>query len=54
MGSPIGSLIANIFMCDLEDNLIPKIKNDIKHWFRYVDYTFAFIKPEAILEVQHI
>ena len=49
MGSPLGSLIANIFMCELETAIIPKL--NIKMWTRYVDDTFAFVKPE---EVDHI
>ena len=49
MGSPLGSLIANIFMCELETTIVPKL--NIKMWTRYVDDTFAFVKPE---EVDHI
>ena len=51
MGSPLGSLIANIFMCELETTVIPKMMNKIKFWTRYVDDTFAFVKPA---EVEHI
>ena len=48
MGSPLGSLIANIFMCELETSVIPKLKDSIKLWTRYVDDTFAFVKPTEI------
>ena len=30
------------------------MKDDIQHWLRYVDDTFAFIKPESILKVQNV
>ena len=46
MGSPLGSLIANIFMCELETTIVPKL--NIKMWTRYVDDTFAFVKPEEV------
>ncbi len=48
MGSPLGSLIANIFMCELETSIIPKMMDKIKLWTRYVDDTFAFVKPTEI------
>ena len=48
MGSPLGSLIANIFMCELETTLIPKLMDKMKLWTRYVDDTFAFVKPSEI------
>ena len=41
MGSPLGSLIANIFMCELENNLVPTMNNELEEWTRYVDDTFA-------------
>ena len=43
MGSPLGAIFANIFMCELENSLIPTIP-ELKRWSRYVDDTFAFIK----------
>ena len=52
MGSPLGALFANIFMCELENSLIPTIP-ELKRWSRYVDDTFAFIKTgkeEHVLE----
>ena len=48
MGSPLGALFANIFMCELENTVIPQLGDDIDSWTRYVDDTFAFIKPEKI------
>ena len=48
MGSSLGALFANIFMCELENTVIPQLGDVIKSWTRYVDDTFAFIKPEHI------
>ena len=44
MGSPLGPVIANIFMVELERRLIPTMYDKISLWFRYVDDTFTFIK----------
>ena len=51
MGSPLGSLIANIFMCELENNLVPTMNNELEEWTRYVDDTFALIDPDATQRV---
>ena len=48
MGSPLGPVIANIFMVELERRLLPTMKNDVSLWFRYVDDTFTFIKKGRI------
>ena len=53
MGSPLGPLFANVFMCELENTLIPKLKNEINTWTRYVDDTFAFIDPNKIEHVKN-
>ena len=37
MGSPLGLVLANIFMVELERNIIPTLSNDISLWKRYVD-----------------
>ena len=44
MGSPLGPLFANIFMCELENRLIPSLNGKISNWVRYVDDTFCLIK----------
>lgn len=51
MGSPLGALFANIFMSELENKLIPKLKGKLRNWTRYVDDTFAFIKPNTEKEI---
>ena len=52
MGSPLGALFANIFMCELENTIIPSLEDKVRHWKRYVDDTFAFIKPNMEQEIQ--
>lgn len=54
MGSPLGSLIANIFMCELETTIVPQLGDKLQFWMRYVDDTFAFIKRDQIGEVEHV
>ena len=51
MGSPLGSLIANIFMCELENSLVPTMNNELEEWTRFVDDTFALIDPNKIQSV---
>ena len=43
MGSPLGPLFANIFMCELEKHIIPQLKKYVTTWLRYVDDAFVFI-----------
>lgn len=38
MGSPLGPMLAGIFMVELESNLVPKLEKLI-FWKRYVDDT---------------
>ena len=44
MGSPFGPILANVFMVELENTLIPRLHQHIKIWRRYVDDTFAYLK----------
>ena len=53
MGSPLGALFANIFMCELENKIIPKLGQSIQSWTRYVDDTFAYIKIEHLETVKN-
>ena len=53
MGSPLGPVIANIFMSELESTLVPLMSEDVSFWARYVDDTFAFVRrgsKERILD----
>ena len=51
MSSPLGSVLANIFMVELERNIIPALSKDISLWKRYVDDTICFIKLTSINKV---
>ena len=48
MGSPLAPLLANVFMCELENRTVPKLLNYMTPWHRYVDDTFTFIDPMKI------
>lgn len=53
MGSPLGPVIANVFMVELEKTLVPQLEDSVSLWYRYVDDTFTFIKKgcvELVLE----
>ena len=44
MGSPLGPVLAGIFMVNLERSLVPLLKDQLSFWKRYVDDTITFIK----------
>ena len=48
MGSPLGPVIANIFMSELETITIPLLDKIVQNWKRYVDDTFAFVIQDKI------
>ena len=48
MESPLGPLLANIFMISLEEKVLPKVSNYLCYWKRYVDDTYAYVVPEKI------
>ena len=52
MGSPLGPVLANIFMVHLEEEMIPRLTGEMASWYRYVDDTFTFIKEDKIKYVQ--
>ena len=54
MGSPLGPVLANVFMVELETKLVPTLNDKIALWQRYVDDTFTFIKNEEIENVKTI
>ena len=54
MGSPLGPVIANIFMSELEGNLVPQLSTKMSVWLRYVDDTFTFLREEEIENVKTV
>ena len=51
MGSPLGTVLAGIFMVYLERSLVPLLTAGLSFWKRYVDDTITFVK---IGTVDHI
>ena len=51
MGSPLGPVLANIFMVDLETKIAPSLESIMPMWKRYVDDTFTFVKKDSIDQV---
>ena len=54
MGSPLGPVLANIFMAHLESSLVPSLSEVMSLWYRYVDDTITFIQENKIEEVIEI
>ena len=51
MRSPLGPLLANVLMSELENTVVPTLANDLDMWTRYVDDTCAFMKANQQTEV---
>ena len=51
MGSTLAPLLANVYMSELENRIIPELANYMNPWYRYVDDTFAFIDPTKIYTI---
>ena len=47
MDSPLGPVLANIFMIELENSLLPNLIKYITFWKRYVDDAICFAKKET-------
>ena len=50
MGSPLGPVLANIFMVELDRSVIPTLMEKMKCWRRYVDETLCYIKTNQLIE----
>ena len=48
MGSPLGPVLANIFMAELEIAKISSCGNYFKNWKWFVGYVFATVLPDKI------
>ena len=51
MGSPLGPVLANVFMVHLEETIVPQLKDSMPEWRRYVDDTFTIVKKGKLIEV---
>ena len=48
MGSPLGPVLANIFMVELKKIIIPKLDKEVKLWRRFVNDTICFAKMDSL------
>ena len=48
MGSPLGPVLANVFMVQLEKTLVPQLDETVALWYREVDDTFPFIRKGQV------
>ena len=51
MGSPLGPVLPNNFMVELEQNIISTLSRDISLWKRYVDDSIFFVNSNSINHV---
>ena len=51
MGSPLGPILANVFMVQLEEDVAPRLESIMPIWKRYVDDAFTFVKKNHISTV---
>ena len=50
MDLPLGPVLANIFMVELDRAVIPTLMEKMKCWRRYVDETLCYIKTNQLIE----
>ena len=48
MGSPLGPVLAGIFMVELKNRLVPTLGNMVLNWKRFVDDTIGYVKNGGI------
>ena len=51
MGSPLGPVLANVFMVHLEETIAPKLQTSMPTWIRYVDDTFTLVQKGKLEEI---
>ena len=49
MGSPLGIVLANVFMAELETVLIPNLSGKLFSCRRAVDDSICFVKKDSII-----
>ena len=48
MGSLLDPILEGIFMIELENMLVSKLKQHIKNWIRYAGDTFVYVKNGSV------
>ena len=48
MGSPLGPVLAGIFMVELETPIVPTLENIVLNWKRFVDDTIVYVENGSI------
>ena len=48
MASPLGPILTGIFMVELENTLVPKLRQHVQNWSRYKDDIFLCVKNGPI------
>ena len=51
MRSPLGPILAGIFMVELETTTFPTLGNLLRKWKRYVDDTYCIAKADSLNEI---
>ena len=51
MGSPLGPVLANVFMVHLEESIVPDLETIMPAWRRYVDDTFTLVEKGKLDDV---
>ena len=51
MGSPLGPVLANVFMVHLEETIAPTLQDAMPEWRRYVDDTFTVVKKGRLDDI---
>ena len=51
MISPLGPVLAGIFMIELETSIIPNLGRPLLKWKRYVDNTFCYVKIGTVNDI---
>ena len=54
MCSPLGPVLAGIFMVELENTLVTTLSNHLMSWKRYVNDTNCFLKEDSIEHVMSV
>ena len=54
MGSPLGPVLANIFMVSLEESLVSGLNDKMPVWLRYVDDTFTLMAKGEVENVLNV